>query len=281
MPGKNIQLLSDQKELRIYQCGIEKCLPDHAYGPAVRDHYLIHYIFEGCGIFQSEGLTYPLHAGQGFLICPDKVTFYKADSANPWHYAWIGFHGSKAAVLLSQAGLDVAHPVISCPSDLAAQKIDGYFEAMSETLSWKKGGDVRLMGLLHLFLAELIESGPYPVLSAERKSQSEQYISQAVELIQMNYSRKIRICSLARQIGLDRSYFGSLFRRSLGLTPQQYLLRLRMEKAGGLLSESPLPVAAVAHSVGYDDPLLFSRMFRQVKGLSPTDFRLRFSEPEN
>jgi AraC-like DNA-binding protein len=72
---------------------------------------------------------------------------------------------------------------------------------------------------------------------------------------------------------LDRSYLGALFRERTGLPPQQHLLQLRMEKAAGLIVESDLPISTIARSVGYDDPLLFSRMFRKVKGESPLGFR--------
>ena len=89
----------------------------------------------------------------------------------------------------------------------------------------------------------------------------------------MNYARKISIADLAAHIGLDRSYFGQLFRQATGLAPRQYLLKLRMAKACQLMGHSDLPVSTIARSVGYDDPLLFSRMFRKEMGCSPSGHR--------
>ncbi len=79
--------------------------------------------------------------------------------------------------------------------------------------------------------------------------------------MEMNYAHKISISGLAGRIGLDRSYFGQLFRDTTGLPPQQYLLQLRMAKACQLMRRSFLPIGTIAHSVGYDDPLLFSACF--------------------
>ena len=71
--------------LRVTQCGTEKCASGHQFGPFVRDCYLIHYIFSGCGTYFYHGKAYPLHAGQGFLIFPDEVTTYRASEETPWH----------------------------------------------------------------------------------------------------------------------------------------------------------------------------------------------------
>ena len=78
---------TESMDLNMYCCGKQECEPGHDFGPGVRDHYLIHYIFEGEGIFSVDGNTYRLGQGQGFLIYPDIVTYYKADLANPWVYA--------------------------------------------------------------------------------------------------------------------------------------------------------------------------------------------------
>ncbi|MGE5613279.1 MAG: AraC family ligand binding domain-containing protein, partial [Bacillota bacterium] len=61
-------------DLNMYQCGTQECKPGHSYGPAVRDHFLIHYIHSGKGKFCVNGREYNLEGGQGFLICPDVVT---------------------------------------------------------------------------------------------------------------------------------------------------------------------------------------------------------------
>ena len=63
-----------QAYLTVYFCGSENCPPRHAYGPAVRPHYLLHVILKGRGIYQYKGQTYALSAGDAFLIPPAEVT---------------------------------------------------------------------------------------------------------------------------------------------------------------------------------------------------------------
>ena len=76
-------------DLFLVQFGWEQCESLYSYGPHVRNNYLFHYIISGKGhleVRQRDGSvrTYPLRAGQGFLICPNQVTTYCADEKDPW-----------------------------------------------------------------------------------------------------------------------------------------------------------------------------------------------------
>ena len=72
-------------------CGLSRTEPMHSFGPALKPHYLIHYILSGKGRFSIGGEEYPLEAGYGFLITPDELAFYQADEKEPWTYVWVGF----------------------------------------------------------------------------------------------------------------------------------------------------------------------------------------------
>ncbi|MEI3510365.1 MAG: AraC family ligand binding domain-containing protein, partial [Anaerostipes sp.] len=62
--------------------GYSTTAPLHSFGPAVRPHYLIHFILNGKGIFQKGDKTYHLETGQGFFIEPDELTFTKLMQKN-------------------------------------------------------------------------------------------------------------------------------------------------------------------------------------------------------
>ena len=72
-------------------CGLSRTEPLHSFGPALKPHYLIHYIVSGRGRLQLGGKEYPLEQGYGFLIPPEELAFYQADEADPWTYVWVGF----------------------------------------------------------------------------------------------------------------------------------------------------------------------------------------------
>lgn len=100
----------------LYQCGFQHCAPLHSFGPAIRDHYLIHCVLSGKGTFQVGERKFPLSAGQGFLIHPDISTTYTADATDPWYYCWVGFGGDGCAAIMSQCGLSLEQPILSFKS---------------------------------------------------------------------------------------------------------------------------------------------------------------------
>ena len=93
------------------QYGEEQCNRNHSFGPCVRSNYLLHYVYSGKGIFQTENNTYHLHKGQMFLISPNQLTYYKADDSDPWLYRWIEFNGSMSQSILKSVSLNESTPI--------------------------------------------------------------------------------------------------------------------------------------------------------------------------
>ncbi len=261
---------NDYYDLSLYHCGREACKPGHYYGPAVRDHYLIHYILSGKGFYRYGEKTYYLKKGQGFLICPEKVTYYQAEETEPWTYCWVGFKGSKAGHYLQQAGLTQDNPIFSYNKDTELAECILQMSEVYEKTNWN---ETKLLSLLYLFLSLLIgQTGTKPV-NMQKENRQEFYVNKAIEYMEMNYSRKIKVADMAGFIGLDRSYLGALFKEYTNKSLQNYLLEYRIGKACKLMEDSGLNISDISRSVGYEDPLLFSKMFKKLKGKSPKRYR--------
>ncbi|WP_235338446.1 helix-turn-helix transcriptional regulator [Paenibacillus wulumuqiensis] len=93
------------------------------------------------------------------------------------------------------------------------------------------------------------------------------------DFIEMNFSQKITVEDIAHFIGLNRSYLCSLFTKTTKGSIQDYLIRYRMEMAAKMLVNTDLTIGNIARSVGYADPLLFSKIFKRIKGMSPKAYR--------
>ncbi|MDD6522915.1 MAG: AraC family transcriptional regulator, partial [Gemmiger formicilis] len=98
--------------------------------------------------------------------------------------------------------------------------------------------------------------------------------------IDQNYQNDISIEDIAAVCGLNRSYFGKIFRDTVGESPQEYLLHYRMARAAQLLKETKQPIGEIAPQVGYANQLHFSRAFKNVHGISPREYRLTHMMPE-
>jgi AraC-like DNA-binding protein len=252
--------------LRVRVCGNEQCYPGKVNGPVVKDRYSIHYIHKGRGIYKIKGKTYELEEGQGFLIVPNQIVYYEANKRDPWHYSWIGFHGYKSESYLQQAGLSADSPIFRTQNP----QIADCFQQMRDVQE-SKAKELRLTSLLCLILSLLIEEAPVETKAA--RSDRELYIANVVDFIANNYYRTLSIAEVSRHIGLDQSYLGALFKAHTRMTLQQFLVHYRLERACGLLHSTSFPISDIARSVGYENPLVFSRVFKKVKGMSPVQYR--------
>lgn len=258
----------DHTDLSVANYGIEDCAPQHSWVPGIRDRYIIHIITAGSGSFTSRSVQSQLTAGQAFLITPGDIVHYQADSQDPWSYIWIGFHGLRAESLCRLAGLSARHPVVGLSGLAPYQE---WIQRLLQVSGTNRTHDLRRTGLLYEFMAMLCEEPGGQRLETGETIQSE-YLRQAIQYIAANYARPLAIGSLAAHVGLDRSYLYSIFRKYLNVTPKAFLTQYRMVKASELLA-TPLTISEVAQSVGYDDALLFSKVFKKEKGIPPSQYR--------
>jgi len=256
-------------ELSALHCGEEDCEPGHAYGPAVRDHFLVHVVLEGRGTFRAGGTGTRLVRGDGFLIRPSEVTFYEADRDDPWTYVWVGFDGTRAAALLAMAGLSDSPVFRNDRPDALA----GCLRDLREAGRGAACEEVATVGHLYRFLSILIEA--HGASSPSPRALSEEYALRAVRYIEGAYGRPVSIGAIAAHLGIDRTHLFRVFRRHLGRSPQEYLLEYRIRKACELLRGTTLGVGEVACSVGFDQPAHFSAAFRARRGMSPREFRAK------
>lgn len=249
-------------------CGCSKTESLHSFGPALKPHYLIHYILSGKGILQIGGKEYQLKSGYGFLITPDELAFYQADEKDPWTYVWIGFAGTKAAEYVENIGLSVSSPVFRSDQSDELYRI---VHDMMEHNTFGITDDLRRNGLLHMFLSVISESAELSARSDNDRAN--QYVRKAVEFIQANYCNPIKVTDVADYVCINRSYLYTLFHNTIQMSPQQFLTAYRITKAMELLQVTQLPIEGIAISCGYQDPLVFSKAFRQMKGISPSAYR--------
>lgn len=256
-------------DLYLCTCGYSKCEPLHSFGPAVRPHFLLHYILEGQGQYQVGSQSYKLEAGQGFLIEPEVRTFYQADSHAPWTYLWVGFDGMRVREYLGDIGLSGRRLTFRCPKKDELQAL--VFNVLkNNTIS--ASNQFLQEGCLYAFFSILSQDMvllPHPGQGASENL----YVRKAMEYIQNNYYNGINVTDIANYVCINRSYLYTLFRENMRVSPQDYLTNYRITRASELLDLTDLPIEGVAQSCGYRDSLVFGRIFKAKQGLTPSQFR--------
>ncbi|MEK8130684.1 AraC family transcriptional regulator [Paenibacillus filicis] len=264
----------DEHGLVVLFAGNSQTKPGHKPGPKVVDYYLLHHVLSGRGTYTCADREYELGAGDTFLIEPDTLVQYTADTEIPWHYRWIAFRGESAPGLLSQTGLGSRQLVVRTPRN---RRIPALFRQVQEAFQTRAAGaSLQAAGCLHLAMAEFARAlQPVEPGQPAAESGGARVVQQALHYLSAQYAEPITIELMAEALGYNRAYLSTLFKSHTGVSPVTFLLRLRLDKARHLLRERPeLTVEQVASSVGFQDPLHFSKQFKRHYQTSPTDYRL-------
>ena len=256
-------------DLNVYYHGSEKCSPGRKYGPMVRDHYVMQLVDGGKGTYETKNGCWTLGEGQGFLIRPGARVCYWADTVEPWSYRWVGFNGSRVETVAMGAGLPPEVSVFSAGE--LAEEITACFEVLERAGALPKTSKMFMeTSALYGIFSALARMAPSP----QRESRLERHIRHAMDFIERNHSREMTMDEMAKHVGLDRSHLAHIFKRTMNISPTDYLIGLRIQKASELLTSRPdLSIKEVAFSVGYRDPFFFSKTFRRLKGMTPSEFR--------
>jgi len=254
--GAHDIMLIDQnlKDINPILCGQQMCAHNNSYGPKARDYYLLHYVVSGKGTFTSHGTTYNVSKGQIFIIRPGEMTFYKADSNDPWHYRWVGFRCS----------LDIS--LILHDDVINAPECEYIFRGLIDCDRMESFKEYYICGKIFEILALMSRN------STIQHNKSYEYALQAKNFIETNYNdSELTVAMLADKLNIERSYFSTLFKKHIGKSPLQYLLDCRMNRAAELVF-SNLKLNEVAAACGYADVFNFSKMFKQKFGVSPRNY---------
>ncbi len=125
-----------------------------------------------------------------------------------------------------------------------------------------------LRNLLSFFAASAPPAGENRLMEIRR-------FLPAISFIEQNLHRPIRLEELTRSVPLQPAYFCSLFSKTIGQSPIDFINRKRIEKAQFLLLEKKPTLKELAAEVGFKDVYYFSRMFKKIAGIAPAHYRLQ------
>ena len=248
-------------DLVLYQYGREDCMPSHSYGPAQRKFYLMHFVYEGTGIFEADGKTYHLSPGQCFMIFPDETTYYEADAKDPWTYYWVGFSGASADRILSRCGIDRENRIADVGN---SDSVKNHFEEMIACPQNEARSEMLMMSKLYGLLSELVITGEFDVRD---------YAQTAARYMRRNFSSPITVEGIADMMNIDRTTLYRAFVKIMKCSPAEYLLRIRLERAAEYLKKTNLPIVQICFSCGFNDANYFCKIFKKYYGATPSSYR--------
>lgn len=232
------------------------------------DHVL-HYCVEGKGWCEIEGRRW-IVPPQTVLLIPAGVPHcYGAVDRDPWSIHWIHFTGRSAGDYLKLLGASGEMPIFHLP---CSDEILSAFEAAYQLMNGVHAHSflVAASGVLArlLTMANLARHSVNP-----RSHTAEKNLKNTEIFMRENVGGRYSLQHFAQLAHMSPHHYCSLFKTRYGFSPIEYFNRLKINKARDLLARTALQVRQISRQLGFDDPYYFSRLFRKVVGVSPSDYR--------
>ena len=233
--------------------------------PPIKDNYVLHYITKGSGFFKINKQKHSLKANDCFILPKNIVTSYWSSQNDPWEYVWIGMSGTKIDEYLNRSQL-MEQYCMNCFSES---------QFTSQILTLLKLSGMPLMADSDLLLSSEVYKMLYFLCSEYPKkhrvvlSGKENYFFKAINFIQNNYQQELTIQEVADYLNINRTYLHRIFKDLINVSPQEYLVTTRMERSTDLLIHTDYSINKIANSIGYSDPLNFSKAFSKYYSVPP------------
>lgn len=254
-------------DLSLYSAGYEECASGYSYGPKIRSYHLIHFVLYGKGELHINEHIFQLSAGDAFLIPAGKVSYYEASKEDPWCYAWISFLGINSQMYLYQLMTSTDDVYIIHGLDTNKYK-DCIFDIIAlqgtSTSSYFQSN-----GVLFQIMAMLFHDVDFQESQWGKTSVADE----VKYFLDINYAEKIKLRDVAKSFGVHPNYLTRIFHEKYGVSPKQYIMELKLKKARRLLTTTELSISVIANSLGFDDQLAFSKIFKKECEVSPTEYR--------
>ena len=241
--------------------------------PKGRVDFQLLYIASGKAHFHFGEKEEIVTAGNMVLYRPKEPQKYEYYGVDQTEVYWVHFTGGNVTNLLRSYGLTDDKKIFYCGSDL---EYKNHFRAMIQELQMCREDYPEM---LEIYLRQIfIKLHRYlQTVSRVDNSQIAEEIDKATMYFSEHYNEDICIEEYAKNHNMSTSWFIRNFKQYTGSTPMQYILAIRIHNAEALLKSNQYNITEIASIIGYDNPLYFSRIFKKVKGLSPSEYRKNIS----
>ncbi|MCG8315875.1 MAG: helix-turn-helix domain-containing protein [Pseudomonadales bacterium] len=233
------------------------------------DDCLIMYCTYGMGTLVAQDREFPITEGDLVALPLGLRHSYYADHQQPWSMYWAHFNGTSAVSYLTNLLSNKEFsPVVSPGMD---PKLIADFEQL---LSVQQTG-YQFSHLLYAsnLLAQWLSYAAVKTQLSEQQTGKPIDLENIRQFMSANLSAHLDLDTLAAKAHLSKYHFSKKYKDLTGYSPIQHFLHLKVEHACYLLDSTSQPISRIGTSLGYDDPQYFSRMFKQIIGISPKKYR--------
>jgi AraC-like DNA-binding protein len=262
--------------------GFAHIVPNDSYPPAghpvgytfnwekgrVLQEFQIIYITDGSGILETRDGKYQIHPGSVLFIFPGMWHRYRPYGKTGWKEHYIGFHGDFTSHIFQETFIPVQKPIVYIGFQDRIMK--QFYDIIEQVKDEKPGYQQVCSGITLYLISNILSINKNKEFSGR---EIERKIRKACILFRENLHNDINIERVAEKMNLGYSHFRRVFKKYTGLSPAQYHLNLRLQKARELLLTTNLSVKHIAFEMGFQSNYYFTRIFTRKMGVTPTGIR--------
>jgi len=235
------------------------------------DVYALYYVGEGKGVYTLDGAEF--HAGEKdiFAMYPDTEIKCRADKDDPWTLCAVSFDGADARLLINAARFDPKAPVRHL-EDIVGEQVVALMAGAYTFRGQEIYSTTQSTAILYALMSLLVKTASWDQNAMPPGWTGAIHFQRALSFINENYSQQITVEDIAAHVSLSRSRLHRIFLQQVFISPKQYLTEYRIREARTLLEKRHGSIKEIAFAVGFEDPLYFSNVFKQLTGKSPVNF---------
>lgn len=259
----------------LIECGFFFAKSNYYTKRSNSDMYLLFATLSGKGRLLYEGNEYILEKNTIMVISCDAFQHYATISEDPWVFKWLTFNGTSAAEyykLINPNGINI----------LKTADLLEYAEMIEETGKYYQHQELtsflEVSGLIEQLLRKIITER----IDGERSSHGGmERLRPVIDFINRHFEQKISIRTLSEMMHISRYYFINIFKSSLGVTPHEYLINLRVKKAKELLISTDLSLTEISDRTGFCDSKNLILNFKKSTAMTPRQYRTLSGRPDS
>lgn len=231
--------------------------------------YLFFIVHSGSGILEYGGTSTVLHAGDCvFIDCKKPYSHTTTDDL--WNLQWVHFYGPSTSNIYEKYTERGGLPVFHCQDTEPFSSLLNALYAICASEDYVK--DMLINEKLASLLTLIMKESWHPE-TTRRNSPKKQNIQAVKDYLDANYKQKVTLDELATTFFINKFYLTRIFKLQFGMSITDYLLQIRITHAKQMLRFTDETLAMVSTECGMGDDAYFSRVFKQVEGISPGAFR--------
>ena len=252
----------------VYYCAVDKNIKQGSKcGPIKRDVFLIETCVRGGGTIIINDKEFHITPRTAYFLFPGDIVKHVNDEPETREGYYCSVDGIQLERVLKRVGITSDSPF--APSR-AFDEINAHVKALYVTRDESDpGADMRRTAHIYSILGALLREC--------EQTPKNYWLGKVIGFIETNYHTDISVATLASEAGLERSYFSTLFKAEMGMSPYAYLTELRIKKAKALMKEKSFSIGEIAFAVGID-PQNFARIFQRELGMTPKEYRTKIKE---